>query len=182
MGPYKHFRENMCKWAAEEELECPVIEASLTADTVRTDSSYFQIEQSELKSGRKCPILPQMDNSLSGIPSWECSNHTNDSSICLKKCQNDPNSVEGLVQLEIHTLVIFNSRGINGVLNAIRNWNLRFQTEIINKPKFEAEFYAESRTEAKISILPTDFELNRLLKKCLGGMKNFTIIKSDEKF
>ena len=99
MGSKEHFRENMCKWAAEEELECPVIEASLTADTVRADSSsYLQIEQSELKSGRQCPLLPQMDNSLSGIPSWECSNHTNDSSICLKKCQNDPNSVEGLVQ------------------------------------------------------------------------------------
>ena len=108
MGSKEYLRENMCKWAAEEELECPVIEASLTADTVRADSSsYLQIEQSELKSGRQCPLLPQMDNSLSGIPSWECSNHTNDSSICLKKCQNDPNSVEGLVQQEPHTLFIF---------------------------------------------------------------------------
>ena len=96
----------MCQWAAEEELECPVIETSLTADSVRTDN-HLQIEQSELKSGRQCPLLPQMDNSLSGIPSWECSNHTNDSSICLKKCQNDPNSVEGLVLQETRTFGIF---------------------------------------------------------------------------
>ena len=95
MGTYKHFRENSCKWGVEKELECS-IEPSLTEDSVKA-YNHLGNEQSELKSGKQCPLLPDMDESINGIPNWECSNHTNDSSICLKKCENDPDSVEGLV-------------------------------------------------------------------------------------
>ena len=79
----------------EKELECSV-EPSLTEDSVKA-YNYLGTEQSELKSGKQCPLLPHMDESLNEIPNWECSNRTNDSSICLKQCENDPDSVEGLV-------------------------------------------------------------------------------------
>ena len=79
----------MCKWGVEKELECSV-EPSLIEDSVKA-YNHLGNEQSE------CPLLPDMDESLNGIPNWECSNHTKDSSICLKKCGNDPDSVEGLV-------------------------------------------------------------------------------------
>ena len=87
----------MCKWGAEEQAECPVIETSMTDNPV----DQLQIQQSELRAGRQCPMLPYMDTEVSSVPSWECSNHTYDSSICLKKCQNDANSVEGLVKISI---------------------------------------------------------------------------------
>lgn len=79
----------------EKELECSV-EPSLTEDSVKA-YNHLVIEQNELKSGKQCPLLPHTDETSNGIPNWECSNHTNDSSICLKKCENDPDSVEGLV-------------------------------------------------------------------------------------
>ena len=86
-----NFREHMCKWTAEEGVECPVIESNLTENP---NGNQLQIQQSELRAGRKCPLLPQMDENSVDVPSWECSNHTYDASICLKKCQNDTNSVE----------------------------------------------------------------------------------------
>ena len=89
----------MCKWGVEKELECSV-ESNLTEDSVKA-YNQLEIEQGELKSGKQCPLLPHMDDNLYGSPYWECSNHTNDSSICLKKCINDPDSVEGLVKQDI---------------------------------------------------------------------------------
>ena len=84
----------MCKWNKEKVLECPVIGTNPIDNSVIGDK-HLEIEPNDIKSERKCQILPHMDKSTNGIPSWECSNHTNDSSICLKKCQNDPESVEG---------------------------------------------------------------------------------------
>ena len=85
----------MCKWSKEKVIECPVIGPNLIDNSVHGDR-HLQIKPDDIKSERKCQILPHMDKSSNGISSWECSNHTNDSSICLKKCQNDPESVEGL--------------------------------------------------------------------------------------
>ena len=85
----------MCKWSKEKVIECPVIGTNPIDNSVIGDK-HLEIEPNDIKSERKCQILPHMDKSSNGISSWECSNHTNDSSICLKKCQNDPESVEGL--------------------------------------------------------------------------------------
>ena len=85
----------MCKWSKEKVIECPVIGPNLIDNSVHGERQ-FQSKPDDIKSERKCHLLPHMDKSSNGISSWECSNHTNDSSICLKKCQNDPESVEGL--------------------------------------------------------------------------------------
>ena len=94
----EHLRDNMCRWDPQIRLECPVIGQSLNDNEAVLDRD-FKIEPNNRKSETKCPILSNMEKSSVGIHSWECSNHTNDSSICLKKCQNDPDSVEGLVLL-----------------------------------------------------------------------------------
>ena len=85
----------MCKWSKEKVIECPVIGTNPIDNSVIGDK-HLEIEPNDIKSERKCQVLPHMDKSSNGISSWECSNHTNDSSICLKKCQNDPESIEGL--------------------------------------------------------------------------------------